>query len=217
MSYPTWECCRFGLEGVMANWRKAPGCLDGCEFDDPPKFIGVSNSATAPYMNSTLKYEYVETVDGSMLRYKHFKDKHDELLFRHVVVKALSLRAFRTDDPLFWELAVYSGFAGDLLVRVRIDRQIKIAACKTQILKALVKADNCTPQTILLLTDPNENNGRKKISSILDANHPNGLLEQVSSKRSASPDVEKKAKKAKAAVKEAAAKEAKAAAKEKII
>ena len=176
-----WEVCRVGLEDVMSNWRRAGNCLHGVDIDQPPKFIGVSNSATATYMNSTLKYQYVETVND-MLKYKHFKEKHDELFFRQVRVKGLALKTFRSDDDKYFDLEVSSSLAGEVLIKIKVDKETRVSSCKAQIQNALVKANLCSHQTILLFTDT-DNNGRKK------------MLTVVPLKRSG-PDDEKTSKKA---------------------
>lgn len=170
MNDAKWEYCKVGDDLHMTGWRRAGNSLDfQLTLDDPPKFIAVSNSSCSAYNNSTLKYQLVQKTDEVTLTYKHFKEKHPPLMFRHIMTKALAVKvASAQANKVYMQIEVYSGMSGNFLTKLEVDREIRVSACKAAILNKLVKHNHCTPQTGLMFVDPADNNGSKKMTTILN-------------------------------------------------
>jgi len=167
----TWEYCKVGRESDAIEWRRVGSSLDvQLQLEDPPKFIAVSNSAYAAYNNSTLKYQFVEKTNDvhTMLKYKHFKDNHPPLYFRHICKKALTVKVAAVKDKRDMEITIYSAITGDFMTKLVVDRQIRVSTCKSVILDKLIQLNSCTRQTGLIFVNPNDNNGHKKMTTILN-------------------------------------------------
>ena len=181
MSEYSWEYCVVGAEDEMSRWHRAGASLDCVlDLDNPPKYIGVSNSATSAYMNSTLKYQYAETC-GAMVKYKHYKNKHAELYFRHITTKVLVLKARDSDDPGFLYVEAYGALSGELVAEIKISRETKVSSCKAQLLEKFVADGLATFQTNLKFVPLSQsadadvyNNGRMKVVNVLSGSRKRG-------------------------------------------
>ena len=103
-----------------------------------------------------------------MLKYKHFKEEHPSMFFRQIGMKALTIKVEAVADVLKMRIMVYSGVSGDFLTDLVLDREIRVSAGKVAILNELVKINNCSPQTAIRFVSPDENNGSKKMTTILN-------------------------------------------------
>ena len=165
-----WEYVARGCEDRMESWTAAGHGLNAyLDLEKPKKTIFVQGSASSAYMNSALKYMYKETADETLLIYEHCKKAWPTLAFGQVIRKRIALKAFATDDVDVWDLSVMSSLSGDEAVRIKIDKNTRISSPKKLILSALVKQGRATKQTPLIFTEPCMNNGRVKLSTILQA------------------------------------------------